>query len=68
MNEDTFNMSVRGFLKKVGVHSQRQIEETVAAGLANGKLHGNETLPIKMTLTFEGMSKPLSFEDNIRLD
>ena len=31
MNEDVFNTSLRGFLKKVGITSQREIEkETVA--------------------------------------
>ena len=68
MNEDTFNMSIRSFLKKVGVHSQRQIEEIVAEGLASGKLRGNETLPVKMTLTIAGMPKPINFEDTIKLD
>ena len=38
MNEDAFNMSVRKFLKKVGVTAQREIEQAVREAEANGKL------------------------------
>ena len=55
MNPDTFNMSIRKFLKMVGVHSQREIEAAVERAMAAGKLKGNETLPAKMTLTVDGV-------------
>jgi Family of unknown function (DUF6494) len=42
MNEDTFNMEVRQFLKKVGVTSQREIENAVREGVKSGRLAGNE--------------------------
>jgi len=35
MNEDTFNTSLRGFLKKVGITSQREIEKAVRDALAH---------------------------------
>ena len=38
MNEDGFNMSLREFLKKVGVTSQREIEKAVRAALDPGRL------------------------------
>jgi Family of unknown function (DUF6494) len=50
MNDDEFNMSVRQFLKQVGVTSQREIEEVVRK---NG-LRGKGTLKVKMVLTAEG--------------
>jgi hypothetical protein len=56
MNEDIFNTSLRGFLKKVGITSQREIEKTVRDAVASGKLKGNEKLPAKMTLTLDGVS------------
>jgi hypothetical protein len=56
MNEDVFNTSLRGFLKKVGITSQREIEKAVRDALADGRLKGNEKLPAKMTLTLGGMS------------
>ena len=36
MNEDTFNMSIRKYLKTVGVHSQHEIEKAVAEAMAQG--------------------------------
>jgi hypothetical protein len=56
MNEDIFNTSLRGFLKKVGITSQREIEKVVRDAIAGGKLKGNEKLPAKMTLTLGGVS------------
>jgi hypothetical protein len=45
LNQDAFNMSIRKFLKHVGVHSQREIESAVERALASGKLKGIEALP-----------------------
>ncbi len=53
MSEDAFNMSIRKFLKEVGVTSQRKIEETVRDGRIAGKIAG-KTLKVRMTLTAEG--------------
>jgi hypothetical protein len=50
MDEDKFNLTVRKFLKEVGVTSQREIEKAVRDALADGRLNGNETLEAKMTL------------------
>jgi len=54
MNEDAFNMSVRKFLKKVGVTAQREIEQAVRDAEASGKLEGG-TLPAKATFTIGGV-------------
>lgn len=68
MNLDAFNMSIRKFLKHVGVHSQREIEAAVEKAIASGKLKGNESLPAKMTLTVGGVDLAVSFEDKITLE
>jgi hypothetical protein len=60
MNEDTFNTSLRGFLKKVGITSQREIEKAVRDAVASGRLKGHEKLPAKMVLTLDGVA--LSYE------
>ncbi|MEY9325790.1 DUF6494 family protein [Sinorhizobium fredii] len=49
MSEDAFNMSIRKFLKEVGITSQRKLEETVREGQTGGK-----KLKVRMTLTAEG--------------
>ena len=50
MDEEALNMSIRKFLKTVGVSSQREIEQAVAKAIAAGTLSGSETLPAAMTL------------------
>jgi Family of unknown function (DUF6494) len=56
MNEDVFNTSLRGFLKKVGITSQREIEKAVRDAVAAGRLKGSEKLPAKMVLTIGGVN------------
>lgn len=56
MNEDTFNMEIRKFLKTVGITSQREIEQAVYKAVENGKLTGSEVLEIKMTLEVPGVN------------
>ena len=53
MNEDTFNMELRKFLKKVGITSQREIENAVHASLQQGILKGSEKLESYVTLKID---------------
>ena len=50
MSEEAFNMSLRKFLKTVGVTSQREIEEAVRAARVAGKLPGG-AVTAKVVLT-----------------
>jgi len=68
MNEDTFNMSVRKFLKKVGVTAQREIEGSVRAALSNGSLTGHEKLPVKATLTLSGTGLSVTIDGDVELE
>ena len=56
MNEDVFNASLRKFLKKVGITSQREIEKAVRDAMEAGRLKGNEKLPAKIVLTVGGVN------------
>ena len=56
MNEEAFNVSIRKFLKKVGITSQREIEQAVRSAVSGGRLKGNEALPAKVTLSVEGVA------------
>jgi hypothetical protein len=67
MNEDTLNLSIRKFLKTVGVSSQREIEQAVARGLSSGVVGGNESLPASMTLEIAGLQLRVRFDGEIRL-
>jgi ribosomal protein L1 len=68
MNPDTFNMSIRKFLKMVGVNSQREIEAAVERAMAAGKLKGAETLNAKVRLTVDGVGVDVSFDGKIPLE
>ena len=67
MNEDTFNMEVRKFLKKVGVTSQREIDQAVRAGLESGRLSGTETIKATVTLRVEGLDVEHEIDGEIAL-
>jgi hypothetical protein len=67
MNEDAFNASLRKFLKKVGITSQREIEKAVRDALASGRLKGHEKLPAKMVLTLGGANLTYEVTDEIEL-
>jgi hypothetical protein len=67
MDEDRFNMSIRKFLKAVGVTSQREIENAVRAAVASGKLKGTETLKAKVTLTLSGVALTHDIDGDIEL-
>jgi hypothetical protein len=67
MNEDVFNASLRKFLKKVGITSQREIEKVVRDAIDSGRLKGHEKLPAKMVLTVGGVSLTHEVTDEIEL-
>jgi hypothetical protein len=68
MNEDAFNNSIRKFLKQVGVTSQREIEKAVRAGVASGKLKGNEKLTARMLLTMPAVGLSYEVKEEIELE
>ena len=61
MNEEKFNIEMRKFLKKVGITSQRLIEQAVRDAIAEGKLKGSEKIEISATLDIDslGLSEPI---------
>lgn len=68
MNEETLNTSIRKFLKMSGVSSQREIEKAVASAITRGKLVGNETFPVQMTLEIESLQLSVKFDGDIKLE
>ncbi len=67
MDNDVFNMSLRKFLKKVGVTTQREIESAVRAALAGGTLRGDETLSVRATIVIDGVGKDIVIPGDIDL-
>lgn len=67
MNQETFNLSMRKFLKMVGVSSQREIEQAVARAIASGTITGTEAFPAKVTLEVAGVNLKVNFDGEIKL-
>lgn len=68
MNEEELNISIRKFLKLVGVSSQREIEHAVARAVQEGAIAGTETFPARMTLEVAGLRLKAEFDGEIRLE
>jgi hypothetical protein len=67
VNEEALNLSIRKFLKTVGVNSQREIEHAVAKAAAAGAITGTESFPAKMTLEVAGLKVNVEFRGDITL-
>ncbi len=68
MNEESLNLSIRKFLKMVGVNSQREIEQAVAKAIGDGTIKGNESLPATVTLDVAGLKLHVTFDGKIELE
>ena len=67
MDEEVFNLEVRKFLKKVGVQSQREIEQAVRYNIEKGALSGTETLPVSVVLRVPDVGVEVLIEGEIEL-
>ena len=67
MHEETFNLSVRKFLKIVGINSQREIEQAVRKAIEEGRIDGSETFPATMILEVPGLNLHFKIEGEIKL-
>lgn len=67
MNDEVLNMSIRKFLKTVGVNSQLAIEKAVREAAAAGRLQ-EKALPASMTLHVAGLALEVRFDGELLLD
>jgi hypothetical protein len=67
MDEDAFNLSIRKFLKHFGVTAQREIESSVRRAIEEGKLLGNEEIPVRATLLVDGILRDFHIEGTVTL-
>ncbi|HLS68641.1 MAG TPA: DUF6494 family protein [Kiloniellales bacterium] len=65
MDEDVLNMTMRKFLKKVGVTSQRAIEEAVREGIESGKLADQSSVKARVVLTLESLDVTHTIDGDI---
>ncbi len=67
MDEDAFNLSIRKFLKHFGVTAQREIENAVRKAIEDGKLRGDESMPVRVTLLLDGVLRDFHINGTITL-
>jgi hypothetical protein len=67
MDDETLNLSIRKFLKMVGVNWQREMEQAVAKAVAAGAIAGTETLAATMTLEIPALRLKVKFDGDIEL-
>ncbi len=67
MDEEVLNIQVRKFLKKVGIQSQREIEQAVKDRIEKGSLSGTENLDATMLLEVPEIDLKVSIEGKIEI-
>ena len=53
MNEENLNLEIRKFLKKVGITSQREIENYIRQKFSEGNLKKGDSIEVSMQLSSE---------------
>jgi hypothetical protein len=67
INEDELNISIRKFLKLVGITSQREIENSIRKAVDDGRINGDKTIKAKITLELDGVSEPLKIQGELNV-
>jgi uncharacterized protein DUF6494 len=67
VDEEAFNLSVRKFLKQLGITAQREIELGVRELIDEGKLSGDERLGARATVVLDGLEREIVVEGEIAL-
>ena len=68
MDEDNLNIEIRKFLKKVGITSQREIENYILKKFSEGDLKEGQSLEIKMELSSDDGSLSHTIKDKININ
>ena len=68
MDDEQLNMNIRKYLKKVGVNSQREIENAVRDALAKGRINGDEALAVSVTLSVKEIDLSVDINGEINLN
>ena len=68
MNEEHLNIEIRKFLKKVGISSQKVIENYIIKALEKGKLKTNDEVEIEMKMTLKDQNIQHIISDKIKIE
>jgi uncharacterized protein DUF6494 len=67
MDEEAFNLSLRKFLKQLGITAQREIELGVREQIDAGQLGGQERLAARATVKVDGLESEIVVDGEIAL-
>ena len=67
MDDEQFNISIRKYLKKVGITSQREIENAVRSAIDDQSIRGDENLDVKVRLSIDGLNLSVEINGEISL-
>ena len=67
MDDDQFNINIRKYLKKVGITSQREIENAVRSAIENKSIAGDENLGVKVRLSIDDLNLSVDIDGEISL-
>ena len=68
MNEESLNLEIRKFLKKVGITSQKVIENYITKSLEEGKLKTSDEVAIEMKMTIKDQNIEHTISDKIKIE
>ena len=68
MNEDNLNMEIRKFLKKVGITSQRIIENEIQKAIEKKLINVGNEIELEMTLSIKSLNSTNVISGKIKID
>tara|TARA_Y100000590_G_scaffold409705_2_gene502107 strand:+ start:1121 stop:1327 length:207 start_codon:yes stop_codon:yes gene_type:complete len=68
MNEDNLNMEIRKFLKKVGISSQRILENEIYEADKKGAISIGSNIDVEMTLTIKSLNFQKTISGKIKVE
>jgi hypothetical protein len=66
-DDDTLNLEIRKFLKKVGITSQREMERAIYGAVESGQLDVNATVHARVTMELPDLGKTVVIEADLAL-
>ena len=68
MNEENLNLEIRKFLKKVGISSQRVIENYIIKAVEEGNLKKKDEVEIEMKMILKNQNIEHTISDKITIE
>ena len=68
MNEEKLNISIRKFLKNLGINSQRLIEDKVRNLVKDGEISNSKKIKIKANIVCEDLNLSNSIDGEIDIE